>query len=73
MRLINITPLPSDADAADLAAVLACATPGAAFSLELGDGRLATIVLASVRSSGALAEAAPPLADPCLLQEALRP
>ena len=56
MKLINVTPLPSDADASDLAAVLACGAPGAAYSLDLGDGRLALLTLASVRPSGALAE-----------------
>ena len=45
MKLIQITPLPSDADAADLAAVFLISPPGSAFSLSLGDGRLATIVL----------------------------
>ena len=45
MKLIQITPLPSDADAADLAAIFAVSPPGSAFSLSLGDGRLATIAL----------------------------
>ena len=56
MKLINVTSLPADADAADLASALACATPGAAFSLDLGDGRVALLSLACVRPSGALAE-----------------
>ena len=48
MKLIQITPLPADADAADLATIFAVSPPGSAFSLELGDGRLATIVLGCV-------------------------
>lgn len=62
MKLIDITPLPSDADAADLAAVFSCSLAGQAFSLDLGDGRVALLTLACVRPAGVLAD--PPAYPP---------
>lgn len=54
MRLIHITPLLPDA--ADLAAVFSVSQPGAAFSLDLGDGRVALLTLTAVQAGGALAD-----------------
>ena len=53
MKLIQITPISTDASMEEFAATLSSALPGAALGVGLGDGRIAILTLGSLRSHAA--------------------